>query len=325
MNARSTALVTGGTGFVGRSLVEGLLARGYTVRAIGRRPVLRWRTCPGIEHIRADISEPGVLEQAIENLDLVFHLAAATSGTPEFYQRVTVGSTERILALAAPRESRVVIVSSASVYDSGSMANGGIVDEDFSLERKPLARGLYARAKTESELHAHQYLNHPKVKLTIVRPGLVYGPRTRNVLNGVTLMVRSKLLITTGTPAKLLPLIYIDDLVECLIQIAVNEAAIGRIYNIAHPEMPTTLQFLETYRALSGDRRLMVNIPLRKLIPIIAVLDRLSALLGRKSYYAYSMSRLVGSSIFSSDKIRRELRFEPRVSFHEGLAKVCSN
>jgi nucleoside-diphosphate-sugar epimerase len=323
MSIRPIALVTGGTGFIGRSLVDALLARGYFVRVIGRRPVVRWRSNPDLEHVRADISEPGVLEAAIENAAEIFHLAAATSGTAEYYHRVSVESTERLLELVAVRGGRVVLVSSASVYDGGSMSDGSVIDEEFPLERNPFARGLYARAKTEAELRAHDFLNHPMVKLTIVRPGLVYGPRTRNVLNGAALSLRGKLLITTGTPAKLLPLIYIDDLVAGLILIAGSAAAIGRVYNIAHPQMPTTRQFLETYRELSGDRRLAIDVPLPRLLPVFSIADRLSNSLLRKSNYRFTAARLVSSAVFSSDKIRREIGFEPRVGFREGLEKVC--
>jgi nucleoside-diphosphate-sugar epimerase len=323
MSIQPIALVTGGTGFIGRSLVDALIARGYLVRVIGRRPVVRWRGNPNVEHVRADISEPGILEAAVENAEHIFHLAAATSGTAEYYRRVSVESTQRLLNFIAVRGGRVVLVSSASVYDGGSMRAGTVMDEDFPLEQNPLSRGLYARAKTESELCAHKFLEHPTVRLTIVRPGLVYGPRTRNVLNGAAFSLRGKVLITTGTPAKRLPLIYIDDLVEGLILIAASEVAIGRVYNMAHPQMPTTEQFLQTYRELSGDRRRTVDVPLPKLLPVFSVLDWLSSSLRRKSNYSYTVARLVSGAVLSSNRISCDLGFEPRVGFREGLEKVC--
>ena len=325
MSENKPALVTGGSGFIGRSLVDGLLARGYRVRVIARRPVVSWRATPEVEHLRADISEPGVLETAVKNVGAIYHLAAATSGTLDYYQRVTVEASERLLAvIAANGGGRVVFVSSASVYDAGSMTRDEIIDEDFPIEHNPGARGLYARAKAESEMRAHPFLNHPTVKLTIVRPGLVYGPRSMNVLNGAALSVRNRLLVTTGTPQKLLPLIYVDDLVDILIRIASMEAAIGRIYNLAHPEMPTIEEFLTTYRELSGDRRPVVNIPLPKLLPVFSLLDKLAGAFGRKSNYAYTAARLAGSPGFSVEKIRSELKCEPAVGYRQGLAKVCA-
>jgi len=326
MSERRIALVTGGTGFIGRALVDALLAQDRIVRVIGRRSVLRWRGNPAVEHLRADISDTGIIEGALDDVDEVYHLAAATSGDADVYRRVTVEATERLLdTIAARGGGRVVFVSSASVYDAGATARGGIIDEDFPLEHDPAARGLYARAKTESEEVARQFLDHPTVKLTIVRPGLVYGPRGKNVLNGVALSLRGKLLITTGTPLKLLPLIYIDDLVDALIRIVASDGAVGRIYNLAHPEMPTVGLFLKTYRYVSGDRRRTVDVPLPKLLPMFSALDRIAIAMGRKSNYSYTAARLASCPIFSADKIRRELGFEPRVGFREGLAKVCAD
>jgi nucleoside-diphosphate-sugar epimerase len=320
------ALVTGGTGFIGRSLVDALHARGYRVRVLARRPVVKWRMNPAIEHIRADISEPGVLEPVLKGVDETYHLAAATSGSADYYHNVTVEGSARLLAaIAANGGGRIIFVSSASVYDAGSMARGGTIDEDFPLERNPSARGLYARTKTESELTAHPFLHHPTVKLTIVRPGLVYGPRGQNVLNGAALSFRNRLLVTTGTPRKLLPLIYIDDLVEVLIRIASRETTLGMIYNLAHPEMPTTDQFLKAYREFSGDRRPVVDIPLPRLLPLFSLLDRLFGALGRKSNYAYTAARLASVTNFSAENICRDLQYKPAVGYREGLAKVCAN
>jgi len=326
MNTHPIALVTGGTGFIGRPLVAALLTKGYSVRVLARRPVVRWRVEPKVDHVRADISEPGVLEAALTDVDEVYHLAAATSGSPEYYQRVTVEGTERLLAaLAARGGGRVVMVSSASVYDAATMTDGAVVDEAFPLERHPQLRGIYARTKTESELKAQPYLAHPTVRLTIVRPGLVYGPSSKNILNGAALAVRNQLLITTGTPRKLLPLIYIDDLVELLVSIASNDATVGQTYNLAHPSMPTTAEFIETWRRISGDRRPIAKVPLPAMLPLFRWLDRVAQKLGRSSNYSYTATRLARSPIFSVDKMSRELSFQPRIGFREGLERVCRN
>jgi 2-alkyl-3-oxoalkanoate reductase len=326
MNGRRIALVTGGTGFIGRSLVDALLAKGNLVRVIARRPVVRWRVEPNIDHIRADLSEPGVLEAALTGVDEVYHLAAATSGSPEYYQRVTVEGSERLLAtLAARGGGRVVMVSSASVYDAAAMIDGAVVDEGFLLERNPQLRGLYARTKAEAELKAQAYLTHPTVKLSIVRPGLVYGPRSKNILNGAALSVRNQLLITTGTPRKPLPLIYIDDLVEMLLGIAANDAAVGQTYNLAHPSMPTTAEFIESWRRISGDRRPIAKVPLPALLPLFRLLDQLARKLGRSANYSYTATRLASSPILSVEKMSRELSCRPRIGFEEGLERACRN
>ena len=174
-----------------------------------------------------------------------------------------------------------MFVSSASVYDAGWMTSGGMVDEDSPLERTCLREALCPE-QNRGGIACATLLRRSAGEADDCATRLVYGPRSRNVLNGAALSVRDRLLITTGTPKKKLPLIYVDDLVEILIRIASNDAAIGRVYNVAHPDMPTTEQFLKTYRELSGDRRTFIDIPLPKLLPLFSMLDRVLEALGRK-------------------------------------------
>jgi nucleoside-diphosphate-sugar epimerase len=136
------SLVTGGTGFIGRYLVEALFAQGDRVRVLGRRAVVQWRSNPHIDHVRADIAEAGVLERVLEGVDRVFHLAAATGGSADDYWKVTVRASERLLeALARTSGRRLIFVSSLSVYDGGKMVDGTVVDEKCPIESYPQLRG----------------------------------------------------------------------------------------------------------------------------------------------------------------------------------------
>jgi nucleoside-diphosphate-sugar epimerase len=323
-DAARLSLVTGGTGFIGRYLVEALVARGDSVRVLGRRPVGRWRRIPQIDHIRVDIAETGVLEGALEGVSHVFHLAAATQGSPDDYRNVTVRASEQLLrSVAGKPGARVIFVSSLSVYDGAKMRDGTVVDEEFPIESKPELRGLYARAKAEADLAAQKFLNDRVVRLTIVRPGIVYGPRMKDPTNGAALALWGRMLVTTGTGDRKLPLIHINDLVKILLKIADTEAAIGRIYNLIHPDMPTAAEYLKLYRTLSGDRRPVVNIPVRPLLPVLSLLDKVLASLGRKPSLRYTAARLVSRALYSADRMRQEMGLEPEVSFREGLERLC--
>ena len=69
------ALITGGGGFLGRAIIERLLARGDRVRSFarGEYPQL---TRMGVETLRGDLTDTDVLKQACHNCDVVFHVAA---------------------------------------------------------------------------------------------------------------------------------------------------------------------------------------------------------------------------------------------------------
>lgn len=320
----SFILVTGGTGFLGRPLVEHLLRQGEKVRVIGRRPVVRWRRHPCVEHVRADITEPGIIEDSLAGVNRVYHLAAATQGDWNTFRTATIDASIRLLErFAAQGGGRLVFVSSLGNYDGGAMQDGGIVDEDFPLEHNSHGRGYYARAKVEADHIAQSYLSHPSVRLTIVRPGVVYGPRMKNPLTGVAFSIMGKMWAVPGTGDKPVPFVYIDDVVQGLVHIMESEQTVGRIYNLIHPRMPTQNQYLDLYREFSGDRRLVVRVPLQHLVPMFGFVDSITRRLsGRDPQLAYKACRLVRRVYYSCDRLKQEVGFEAQVDFEEGMHRM---
>ena len=317
-------MVTGGTGFLGRMLVEHLLRKRERVRVIGRRPVVHWRKNPNVEHIRADITQPGVIEAALAGVDRIYHLAAATHGDWLTYRAVTVDSFARLLeSFAARGGGRIVLVSSLGNYDGGAMRDGGVVDEDFPLEQNPQGRGYYARAKVEADRIAQAYLTHPSVKLTIVRPGIVYGPGMKNPLTGVAFSVMGKILVVLGEGDKLVPLIYIDDVVRALDCIMESGRTIGCTYNLVSPQMPTQNQYLALYCKLNSDRRPVVRIPPYVLNSLSTLVDWFMRRLSRPhQQLGYKVSRFIKRSHYTSERLTRDIGFQAHVSLKEGMNRM---
>lgn len=318
-------LVTGGTGFIGRQLVEALVQRGERVRVLGRRPVVRWRGNKAVEHVRADIAEPGVIERAAEGVERVFHLAAATSGDGATYERVTVEGSRRLLnAVRSNGGGRVIFVSSLSVYDGGQMRDGAVIDEDFPLERSLLARGLYARTKTQADLVAQAFLTDKAVRITIVRPGLVYGVGTRNPLNGVAIPIKGRIWISLGIRRKELPLIYIRDLIDALLKLSSSPDGAEQVYNLVGTDCPRGHEYIECYRKLSNDRRPFIDVPVRRLLPVAAVADAVLKALGRPSAMHLVARRISRNVHYSGDKVGQHLGVRPRMGYREGLQEICA-
>jgi len=121
-----SALVTGGCGFIGSHLVEGLLRKGYRVRVLDDLSAGRLEHLEGceadVEVIVGDVRDTGTVERAIDGVEVVFHEAAVVSversfAEAELVDDVNVGGTLAVLA-AARRAGvrRVVAASSAAVY-----------------------------------------------------------------------------------------------------------------------------------------------------------------------------------------------------------------
>jgi 2-alkyl-3-oxoalkanoate reductase len=318
-----TVLVTGGTGFIGRTLVERLAAQA-NVRVVGRRPMVRWRLHPRVEHLRADISDQGVIERAVQGVNTVYHLAAATTGGWEAFQAVTIEASRRLLQiLAAASSARVIFVSSLGNYDGGAMSPGVTIDEDFPLERASAGRGYYALAKTQAELAAHPFLLHHAIRLTIVRPGIVYGPGMKNPLTGVAFSLKGRAWIMLGNGNKPLPLAYIDDVADTLMKVAADQRTVGRIYNLVHSEQPIQNDYLRLYRQLSGDRRTLMRLPVQSLNPAFRMADFFNRKIrGRDSQYAYAVRRMTCEVRFSGERLLRETGIALQIAYREGLQRI---
>jgi nucleoside-diphosphate-sugar epimerase len=319
-----TVLVTGGTGFIGRRLVDALVARGERVRILGRRSVARWRGNKAIEHIRADIAEPEVIERAVQDVDRVFHLAAATSGDATTHETVTVEGSKRLLnAIGLRGGGRVIFVSSLSVYDGSHMRDGTVIDEEFPLERRPQTRGPYARSKAEADRVAQEYLTDKEVQITIVRPGLVYGPGMRNPLNGVAIPFKRRLWFTLGIRRRELPLIHVRDLVNALLEIERSPTAVGQVYNVLGTECPKGDEYIKCYRQLSADRRPFIDVPVRGLLPFIAAADAVLNVLGRASMMHVGARRISRKVHYCGDKVRKHLGVHSCTQYQDGLREIC--
>lgn len=165
-----TALVTGGAGFVGHGVVRALQARGVHVRVLDPAAAHpRWQA--GVEHVRGDLLEPGLLHAAAAGVDAVFHIAGlwdGGTGGDHRMRRLNVDGTRAVLELALP----TVCCSSSITCGFGPKdAPGG--EEGPSEDPARPVRGtgrLYRETKLAAEALAKAH------GAWIVNPDYVVGP-----------------------------------------------------------------------------------------------------------------------------------------------------
>ena len=166
---RPFVLVTGGTGFLGRELVNRLVAQGRGVRVAGRREPAPWDRVPGVDYVSCDLSRP-VPVSLFSGVDRVIHCAAETAGGWEEHQRNSIEPVRALLLGSAHcGVSRFVHVSSLAV--AGPPDGGGPIDEDAPLDAESRGRGPYVWGKTESERLAVELGASLGAEVRIVRPG----------------------------------------------------------------------------------------------------------------------------------------------------------
>ena len=176
------ALVTGATGFIGAALCRGLLAAGYSVRAL-RRPTSNMRLLEDlpVERVEGDLTQPESLDAAMQDVQVVFHAAAMLGDDHDagrLYAVTVEGSRSVFLAARQAGVQRVVLTSSAAALGvpqggplAGTVRSG--MDENHTWNFPPQS-WPYAYAKYLSELEAQRAVA-AGLDVVIVNPTLVMG------------------------------------------------------------------------------------------------------------------------------------------------------
>ncbi len=311
--AGQRVFITGAAGFIGGHLARRLHTEGTHVMALERRPDSAAPLAHmGIEVVQGDITDHARMAALVaRGVDVVFHAAAWLNGSPRRAAAINVEATRALAeASAAAGVRRFVFTSSISVYGPHGSRH---VDESTPLT---LFGDPYGDTKIEAERALQEVAARSGLAVTIVRPGMVYGPASRLWTVSLARLARRGLLpLVDGGEAAAHP-IYIDDLIDLLILCAVDERAIGRIYNAVEDGPITMRDFLGGYMAMIPTTRAlwlpggMVRAALRLANPLVAAHN-----------LSYVADRMTGTGRVSNEKARAELGWGPAVPLAEGLRR----
>jgi nucleoside-diphosphate-sugar epimerase len=245
----ATILVTGATGFIGHRLVEYLaLHYGANVRALVRNygPAVHLARLP-VELVSGDLLQPDSLARVMDGCDLIFHCAAGMSGSDESRRSVTVEGTRHLLdAAARANVSRFVHVSTVAVHGPNP---GPVIDESLPLAH---SNDLYADAKLDAEQLVFAYGRDRGVPVTVLRPTVVYGPRSGSwTLGPITQMKRGTFTLIEGGEGSAHH-VYVDDVIQGLLLAATRPEAVGEAFILSSGESVPWRHFFSHYARLLG-------------------------------------------------------------------------
>lgn len=311
------ALVTGATGFLGAATVARLRADGVTVRALVRAEAA---ASEADERCIGDLRDSDVLARAVAGVDWVIHAGArvSTTGAWEEFEAVNVGATQALIQCAAAAGvRRFVHVSSLSVY--AVPTDGAVITEDSPYDDGAEERGFYARSKLAADQAASAAMR-AGAALTIVRPGLLYGPGRKPPLARRAAAL-GPLRILLASPNYLLPLAYVDNVAEAIVLAARTPAASGRAYTIVDVHARQA-DYARLYRQQSGARWVPLYPPLGLLRAAASAAERAAGLLGRRAPITrHQVERTLRSATFLTRRAHEELGWQPRVPLEEALRR----
>jgi predicted dehydrogenase/nucleoside-diphosphate-sugar epimerase len=320
------AFVTGSTGFIGRVLINELLARHWRVRALVRNRARARLLPPGVSILHGGLSDGRALLEGARGTDVVFHLAAATSGDWDTHAEVTVEGTRRVLrACHEAGARRFILVSSTVVYDKRGQKADAVFDENSPLLAAAPGTGAYARGKLEAERLALQYSRHDgaRSEVVIVRAGLVYGRERLTFPHLGELVGQTR--VAYGRPSLLLPLVEIHSCTDALLRVATEPEAAGKIYNLVDAHLTTRRDYLDALRSVTGYPQRVIYLPVRPVALASTALAALGRLRGRAAATDVSAQKIWSRAYevrYDTKALQRDTRWQPLEELERGLARA---
>lgn len=323
-------LVTGASGFLGRSVVRISADSGHNVTAL-IRPLadasrLGWPD--GVSVLRGDLRQPGEWCEKFD-AEVVIHLAAAPSGDLATQFAGTVQATENLFEhMNLKSIKRFVHISSFSVYDFSSLPINGMVDESTPMEPSPEARDFYTITKMAQERLVIESCKAAGTDFLIIRPGAIYGPgKTWDY--GTALSINLYDLIFS--PNAIFRLTYVDNCAEAIVKAVSAPIESGRIFNIVDDDLPTFKMFHDKCRLAGAPTGRPVRVPwflLSGLGRAVRLLNRIAfgnrAKLPEILEYRRQQARWKPLR-YANQLAKAELDWFPKIGLEEGIALMTAS
>jgi len=301
--------LTGGTGFIGQSLTQSLIARGWNVVALVRKPdspQARALTKMGAQCVAGDVTDRESMRAGMMGADIVVHNAGWYElGVPENARKlmhaINVTGTDNVLSLALELGiPRAVYVSSTLYYgDTGPEAR------DETYRRQKPYRFYYEQTKAEAHEIAQQYQQRG-LPLIIICPAHVVGPNDHSIW-GYFLRTYLNRLMTpfAWAPDIMNSAVHVNDL-GAGIALAAEKGRCGETYLFAGD--PISLrEVLEIWMTKPGGFKVRFYIPNGLATLMFAPLEPLQRLVGLPAFISRETVSGSVSLNFSSAKAQREL------------------
>ncbi|HAT6342203.1 TPA: NAD-dependent epimerase/dehydratase family protein, partial [Legionella pneumophila] len=296
-------LITGATGFIGRSLVPALLSEGHDVRCA----VLQLDSTLQAEQIVINNLEVHTdWTDALRNVEIVIHLAArvhimkeyATSSLDEYCKINSIATKNFVEQAVQNNVKRFIFLSTIKVHGEFSQNN-----LPFSEDCRTQPEDPYAKSKLYAEQFIQEICQNARMEFVILRPPLVYGPYVKANFLRILQLVDKKWPLPFGSIYNKRTFIYIDNLVSAISAVVSEPSAANQVYLVADDCSWSLTQLVQTLSRKMNTKLFLIPIP-------VQILIFLFKLCGLKNIN----TRLFSSLEVSNEKIKSQLGWTPPVS-----------
>lgn len=294
-------LVTGGSGFIGRSITDLCLSKGWNVTTFD----IKKRAIKGVTSNKGDIKNIEEISNSMKNIDIVFHEAAVTS-PPEFetngvasFNTNVIGTLNVLQSAAELGVKKVILASSSSIY--GNLTEPGREDMDI-----PVHGNLYPLSKLVNEKVSSYFSKKGDLQTVCLRYFNTYGIGENS--KGAYSSVISKFIedinanktpVIFGNGKQRRDFVFVEDVAKANI-LAIEHGTSGDIYNVGTGISTTFNELLEIVKDEMGSKIEAVYEP----IPY-------------KSYQLYTQADMA--------KTRRKLGYTPSYDIRKGVRKILDS
>jgi nucleoside-diphosphate-sugar epimerase len=252
---RPSVLVLGASGFIGRHLVRALVQKGIGVRVGTRSSSTAQAVLAGVpaEIVQGDTADAAFLDQALDGIDAVYHLAKADGKTWDDYYRQDVQVTRLVAERALEkRVRRFIYTGTIDSYFSGDPR--ACITADSPLDPLIERRNLYARSKAACEAELMRLHRERGLPLVVLRPGIVIGKGAPHTHWGVGMFLSDTKVRLWGRARHPLPFVLVDDVVEALV-LALDKPGIeGQAFLVTDGPLLSGRDYVEAVSTACGVR-----------------------------------------------------------------------
>ncbi len=250
-------LVTGGTGFVGREVVQRLREVGHRVRVLTRKLSHGHflESDPGIELAAGDVTDPASLNRAMDGVTAVVHLVGIIAETSKVtFEMIHADGTKNVVKAAKTHGVKRIVMVSA-------------------LGTRAHAASRYHSSKYEGE----QAVRESGLDYTILRPSLIYGPNDHLIRAMMTFFrppfswLRAKLQPLPGGGESQVQPVFVHDVAEAAVRSLVAAKTIGKTYDVVGPEAMTWKEFFSTVMEHLGSSCVIEHLPVQAAVRSISL------------------------------------------------------